>query len=295
MSELAPLIETHHLSHPHLKNKDLKLMQIKPVKVPYGLPGLHFLQCFVGGRGQGKTTALINEIAAYGAERVFDKLYMFSPTLHNDPKYSLLKNDKYYDLKTYTSYTDEIFRDVLDEIKDDIAKWKEYEEDMKLWKRYKKAKRIEDLSDQDVLDLYLSNFTEPEAPFRKFPCSLLVFDDLAGNRELYRSDSKGLFNSFVILHRHLGCSCIFLSQIFHNAVPRQIRTNISSWVLFQNRNAGLKKQIAEELCGAVSPETFLDLWDTACKDDHDFFMIDTDSKDKKFRYRRNLNDLLIPT
>jgi hypothetical protein len=286
-------IETHHLNHPHLKNNDLKLMQIKHVKVPYGLPSLHFLQCMVGGRGQGKTTALINEIKAYGAERVFEKLYVFSPTLHNDPKYELLKKDKYYDLKTFTTYTDDIFREVLDEIKGDIGQWKKYEDDLKIWTRFKNAKRIEDLSDTEVLGLYMTDFTEPKKPFAKFPCSLLVFDDLVGNRELYRADSKGLFNSFVILHRHLGCSCIFLSQVFHNSVPRQIRSNISSWVLFQNRNTGLKKQMAEELCGAISPETFLKLWDEATKDDHTFFMIDTDAKDKRFRYRRNLNDLLV--
>lgn len=286
-------IETQRLTAPHLQNKDLKVTQAAPVKVPHGLPGLHFLMCMVGGRGQGKTTALVNLVKAYDDAGTFEKLYCFSPTLHNDPKYELLKKSS-AKLSTFTSYTDEIFRDVLDEIKDDIALWKDYATDAKVWARYKKAKRLEDLSDEDLLDLYMMDWTEPVKPFKKFPCSLLVFDDLVGNRELYRADSKGLFNSFVILHRHLGCSVIFLSQIFHNAVPRQIRTNISSWLLFANRNAKLKREVAEELCGSISPETFLDLWDTATREDHSFFMVDTDAGDKRFRYRRNLNELLIP-
>lgn len=288
-------IETVKLPHKHLLNKDLKVLQSKPVKVPYGLPNLHFLQCIVGGRGQGKTTFLLNEIQAYAnwKDGVFEKVYMFSPTLHNDPKYELLKKSSYYELKTFTTYSDEIFRDVLDEIKDDIQRWKDYQEDAAIWKRYTKAKKIEDLSDEDVFALYMMDFQEPEKPFPKFPCSLLVFDDLVGNKELYRSDSKGLFNSFVILHRHLACSCIFLSQIYHNAVPRQIRSNISSWVLFKNRNEDIRKEVAKELSGAIAPEKFLELWDRATKDDHDAFMIDFDAKDKKFRYRRNLNELMV--
>lgn len=299
-----PRIETIKLPHKHLVNKDLKVVQSKPVKVPYGLPNLHFLQCIVGGRGQGKTTFLLNEIEAYASEKVFEKVYCFSPTLHNDPKYerlrhfasangAKLKDNKYYDLKTYTTYADDIFREVLDEIKDDIQRWKDYEKEAALWKRYLKVKDIEDLSNEDVLALYMMDFQEPVQPFPKFPCSLLVFDDLVGNKELYRSDSKGIFNSFVILHRHLACSCIFLSQIFHNAVPRQIRTNISTWVLFKNRNSGLRKEIADELSGAISPEAFLELWDRATDGDHDAFMIDFDAKDKKFRYRKNLNELLV--
>ena len=285
-------ITVERLKAPHLLNKDLKVTQSAPVRVPHGLPGLHFLMTMVGGRGTGKTTALINIMKSYEAAKTFDKVYVFSPTLHNDPKYDLIAKGT-AKLSTFTSYSDEIFRDVLDEIKDDIAEWKEYAEDAKIWRRYTRTKKVEDLSDTDMLALYMMDFQEPVKPFAKFPCSLLVFDDLVGNKELYRSDSKGIFNSFVILHRHLCCSVIFLSQIFHNAVPRQIRTNISSWLLFANRNAKLKKEVAEELCGSISPEAFLALWDEATRDEHSFFMIDTDAKDKRFRYRRNLNELLV--
>ena len=110
---------------------------------------------------------------------------MFSPTLHNDPKYDLVKNGS-YKLSTFTSYSDEIFRDVLDEIKDDISEWKEYAEDIKIWRRYTRTKKVEDLSDTDMLALYMMDFKEPIKPFAKFPCSLLVFDDLVQQGALPR-------------------------------------------------------------------------------------------------------------
>ena len=283
------------LKEPHLRNKDLKVVQSKPVPVPYGMPSLHFLQAIVGGRGQGKTTMLINEILTYNSAKVFDKIYMFSPTLHNDPKYKLLESSDDCTVKTFTSYSDELFKDVLSEIKGDIDLYKDYERKRKIWDRFAKAKRVDVIEDEDLMELYMWDFQEPIAPFKKFPCSLLVFDDLAGNKELYRGDSKGVFNAFVILHRHLACSCIFLSQIFHNAVPRQIRTNISWWVLFKNRNKELRKQIAAELSGPIDPDEFIELWDKACTEDHDFFMADYDAKDKRFRYRRNFDELMLPS
>ena len=287
------MIESVKLKEPHLANKDLKVVQSKPVPVPFGMPNLHFLQAIVGGRGQGKTTMLINEILAYNKAKCFEKIYMFSPTLFNDPKYSLIESSEGCNVKTFTSYSDDLFKDVLSEIKSDIDVYKEYERKKKIWDRFTKAKKIEIIEDEDLMELYLWDFQEPVEPFRKFPCSLLVFDDLAGNKELYRGDSKGVFNAFVILHRHLACSCIFLSQIYHNAVPRQIRVNISWWVLFKNRNKDLRKQIATELSGPIDPEVFKELWDMACKENHDFFMVDYDAKDGRFQYRRNFDELLL--
>jgi hypothetical protein len=267
---------------------------------PEGLPAKPFLGICYGSRGSGKTNAVLNLIFHYDRVKFFDKIYFFSPTFRNDPKYQLLEEEgaegerkrKHYDLHVYQTYTNEIFADVLKEIREDMEEYKRCEKLKKTYEKFKKAKRLDQLTEDEILDLYELDFQPPECRFERPPTSLLIFDDLVGNRDLYRADSKGTINSFVILHRHLLCSVLFVSQIWKNAVPRQIRNNLSLFMLFGNKSEAIKREVAEEVSSYIKPEEFMALWDKACEPPHSFFKIDLDGK-KEDRFTRNFGDKII--
>ena len=277
-----------------LDNKDLKVTQAKPRIVPDGMPRLSFLGSIVGSRNSGKTNAFINLIKLYDQTKSFDKIYLFSPTYHNDPKYHLLDNDDaHYSLRVFDTYTDEIMKEVLGEIKADIEEYKSYEQQLKIYKKFLKVRNIDRLTAEELFELNLMDFEEPQTPFKQgMPTSLIIYDDLVGNRDLYRADSKGMLNSFIILHRHLLTSVLFVSQIWANAVPRQIRNNLSLLILFRNKNTKMKEEIGVEMSSVIDVESFVKLWDFATEQDYSFFMIDFDAKDKRYRFRKNFNELI---
>lgn len=277
-----------------LANKHLKVVQASPRPVPDGMPKLSFLMNVVASRGGGKTNAVLNFMRLYDKTRSFDKVYLFSPTYHNEPK-NQLYNDLDVKLTVNTSYSDDIFREVLEEIRADIDEYKEYQRRMKLWEKFKKIKRIEQLSPEELIELDVDmGWEEPTTEWKRgMPTSCLIFDDLVGNKELYRSDSKGPFYNFVILHRHLLSSIIFLSQVWHNGVPRQIRNNLSCLMLFANKSDKMKLEIAQEMSAFVKPDEFVRMWDWATEEPHSFFFIDMDAKDKRLRFRKNFDTLIV--
>ena len=285
-------METLHVDG--LENNNLKVVQAKPRKVPKTMPRLSFLGAIVGSRNSGKTNAFINLIKFYDTTKSFDKIYLFSPTYQNDPKYQLLDNDeKHYELSVYQTYNNEIFKDVLEDIKRDIEEYKKYEKLMKIYKKFLRVKKIESLDAEELLELSLIDFEKPETKYKLgMPTSLLIFDDLVGNKDLYRADAKGLLNSFIILHRHLLTSVLFISQIWNNAVPRQIRNNLSLLMLFRNKNDKMKGEIGLEMSSVISVEDFVRLWNFATEPDYSFFMIDFDAKKRECRFRRNFNELI---
>jgi hypothetical protein len=259
---------------------------------PDGLPGKPFLGVVYGSRGSGKTNAVLNLVFHYDKAKFFDKIYFFSPTFKNDPKYQLLEERKaHYELHVFPTYTNEIFADVVKEIREDMEEYKKDLRLLKTWEKFQRAKSLTQLTEDEILDLYELDFQKPVPRFERPPTSLLVFDDLVGNKDLYRSDSKGTINSFVILHRHLLTSVLFVCQIWKNAVPRQIRNNLSLFMLFGNKSEAIKKEVAEEVSSYVKPEEFMALWDKACEPPHSFFKIDLDGK-KEERFTRNFGEAI---
>lgn len=286
-----------------MKTVKLKNLDNAPIKVPTDdrpcpphLPQPHFLCGVIGSRGSGKTTMLVNWIKKYDESGCFDKLYFFSPTIKADPKVALLYEGKHsYEPHVYDDFNNRIFQEVLAEIDADIDEYRQYEDHNRVWKKYVRVGGDPDrLSIEDLVQLELMGF-EPPPPtkFGRKPYSLLVFDDLAGNKDLYRADAKGLFNKFVIAHRHRYCSLILLQQLHANGIPRQIRNNLSCMVLFRNKNENVQKAIAQEYGGFVDQDTFMRMWDFACQQPFEFFMVDSDAKIPSHRFRKNFDTLLL--
>ena len=286
------MIDEIHL--PNLDNEDLRVVQSKPRRVPDNMPRLSFLAAIVGSRGCGKTNAMVNLVRKYDATKSFDKLYMMSPTANNDPKYKLLDNDRaHYKLKTYTQYTDEDMQAIVDELRADIEEYKRYEADKVVWDRFVRAKKPDGLSMDDYAVLERLGWEAPKTEWKMgMPTSLLIFDDLVGSK-LYRADCKGPANAFFILHRHLLCSVVFLSQVHRNAVPKQLRSNLSMIMFFRCRDRKLHEAVSEEFSAYVSPEELCELWDHATREPHGFLMGDFDTRDPTRRFHAGFNRLLV--
>ena len=282
---------------PNLETKVYKMKQAVDRETPANMPRVSqggFIGIITGSRNSGKTNAFISLCDIYNRTNTFDKIILFSPTYYNDPKYQLLSGFK-AELQVYTEYNDDIFHDVAEGIKNDITIWKNYEYEVK---RYNEALNYKgDFSkfkDQDYLYfLYDNDWRPPKKPqhLDRMPFTLIVFDDLVGNKYLYSSGCKNEATKFFILHRHMLTSCLFLTQIWKNALPRQIRNNLSLMILFKNNSHKIKLEIADELSSHISAEKFVELWDYATKDPYQFFMVDMDGP-KELRYRKNFNEPL---
>jgi hypothetical protein len=282
-----------------LENNDLKVVQAPMRLVPDDFfVKKPFLGSIIGQRGSGKTNSLIQMIFHCDKYKMFDKIYLFSPTAFgNDPKYDLLETTPHsYELQKFSTYTDVIFKDVVEEIKRDIDDFKEWEKKMKLYNKFIKYGYTkltpQELRDIDLMMNASEEIEEPECRFEKMPTSLLVFDDLVSNTELYKNTPRGIFYNFAILHRHLLSSLLFVCQTWTSAVPKQIRANLSFLMVF-NLKPEIKKAVADEMCSSMKEDDFIHMWDSACVNSYDFFLINFDEKDKKKRYRKNFNELFL--
>lgn len=209
MSNITVPNERGVLARRHVKgleNKDYKVQQAPPRWTP---PDFfiqkHFLGAIIGQRGSGKTNAMLSLVFHCDKYKFFDKVYLFSPTSYNDPKYGLLDaGEPHYELKKYHTYTDEYFQEVVDEIKSDIEEYKEWEKAHKLFQKFMK-KGSAKMSAEELLEISRmmideDTIEEPVCRFKQMPTSLIILDDLVGNTELYKSSPKGVFYNFAILH-----------------------------------------------------------------------------------------------
>ena len=96
----------------------------------------------------------------------------------------------------------------------------------------------------------------------------------------------------------LGLSLFFLIQSYKavaGGISRTIRGNVTSMILFANKNQKMLDEIAEELAGEVSPELFHKVFKQAIQDKHDFLFVDLHRKpNHPSAFRRNLDTFLIP-
>ena len=162
------------------------------------------------------------------------------------------------------------------------------------------------LSDDDLEGFYRDgDFQPPKHKWNgKRCCMCLIIDDAMGSL-LYQRPRK--LNQFTIYHRHLGqlkeggalgCSLFFLVQSYKaqsGGITRAIRGNVTSMILFSNKNEKMLQEIAEELAGEVAPEVFFQVYKKAIQQKHDFLFVDLHRKpNHPSAFRRNLDTFFIP-
>ena len=294
-----------------MREQHIPNMEIKPpsgsafgCESPPMMPKLHQACLVVGPRGSGKTTATVNLV-----ERLpFDRIFIISPSMKSNKelmdRLKIRPEDVFEDPddllvldKVKAAIEEE--RDLLEQYQDDLRKYK------KLMKTIHSNSPLS-IRDED-LSLFWSDgdFAPPKHWLNgEKCCCALIIDDAQGSL-LYQRPRK--INQFTIYHRHiaqlkeggaLGVSLFFLVQSYKaqaGGITRAIRGNVTSMILFSNKNQKMLQEIAEELAGEVSPETFFKVYNQSMRDKHDFLFVDLHRKPNHLSaFRRNFETFLIP-
>ena len=274
-------------------------------ETPPNMPKLHQACLVVGPRGSGKTTATVNLV-----ERLpFDRIFVISPSMKSNKE--LMSRLKIQPEDVYEDPDDlnclDSIKAAIDAERDDLEK---YQEEMRRYRKLMKAIHSESslfrLVDDDLETFYKDgDFQAPKHKWGgKKPCMCLIIDDAMGSM-LYQRPRK--LNQFTIYHRHLGqlkeggalgCSIFFLVQSYKaqaGGITRAIRGNVTSMILFSNKNEKMLQEIAEEMAGEVAPQTFFQVYKKAMQGKHDFLFVDLHRKpNHPSAFRRNLDTFLIP-
>jgi len=134
-------------------------------------------------------------------------------------------------------------------------------------------------------------------PRLKRPVPLLFIDDCSHSPIYAPSRSNPLVN-LTLRHRHIGgqgygISIQFAVQTFKTGVPKALRQNTMQFLIFKTNDSGTILDIYEEVGAFVVRDDFLDLYNRAIQDDHDFLLIDMNSKKEERIFRRGWDTFLV--
>jgi len=272
-------------------------------QTPEHLPKLHQNTIFCGKRGSGKGVAMYNMIKRFRDCGKMDRLFVISPTFNSNKKlleeFNIDSGDIYDDLDN-----DKCVLDIVSKIE---AEARELETYRALMKQYQRFKRLMDRGDHirdDLLEAFYdgNGFPPPQHKWGgKEPVMGLIVDDAQGSN-LFKSRK---FQNFIIRHRHvgafesggaLGCSVFICIQSYmaQNGCPRSVRNNITSMALFRTKDEKELDQISREMSGEVSPEQFVNVYNQAIREPHDFLFIDLHKKPTQpSMFRRNFDTYLV--
>ena len=280
---------------------ELKIKEHDRRKAPRTMARPPFLCGMFGSRGSGKTTCLIKMIRWYDKYNAFDRVVIFSPTHKKDPKWEALQNsgmNAKLDLRAKFDHVQ--FKQLQREQDEALVRYDRFLIAVKAYRKWTNHDGDTDkLTEEELISLYEYDFSDPrdgEMFKHGRPSIMIAFDDHIGNRDVYRGDCKGPVAEFTLLHRHFNCSMVFMAQVYRTGIPLGIRNNLNVVVFFSNKSISLKADVAEEMSNFVSQEQFIDMWTYATEsEDHGCFMVIFDADRPEWRFRKNFNQLLMPS
>ena len=78
-----------------------------------------------------------------------------------------------------------------------------------------------------------------------------------------------------------------------SGVGRCLRENVTVLNTFENKSPTILKVMVSELCSCVAEEDFYAAYDKAIQQKYDCLTVDFFPKDEKFRFRKNLKELIL--
>lgn len=128
---------------------------------------------------------------------------------------------------------------------------------------------------------------------------LFIFDDAIANKELFNNNKDSILNKLAFNRRHWNASVWIVTQSY-KMVPRNIRTNMSSWVFFATGNSSEKERIFEEMQGLIPDDAMEWIWDDATSEPYSFLFVNCMHPErrarywKRFEYRYAVEEALPP-
>jgi len=203
----------------------------------------------IGPSGSGKTILLQNMILDI-YDGCFDKIYIFSPSVHLDHTWLPVKE-----------YIKDKMK-VNDDDKDDPVYFDEYEPDALL--------KIIDTQTK------VTNYMKKEGKKKMFQV-LIIIDDFADNPQFSRNSK--ILHALYTRGRHSFISTITATQVLVALSPI-IRKNATEIYVYKLRNYKDLETLLEELSALAPKKTLLDMYHMAVDEPYSFWYINLMSKDK---------------
>ena len=252
-------------------------------KIPPGMFKPHMTFMISGKTGSGKSTALIRMLKAYCDSGVFQKVILISPTAAYDAKYKMLPLTEIHE-----DYSDSLLNEIMEEQKADIDEYKQNEEDTKIYNKFMRKRKM---TKKELLRLYTmlnpmtEEFEKPVQTYDKMPYTAIILDDLGGTPAF--KNGNNFLNSIVCKSRHYLTNFFVCVQHPYQC-PRALRSQCSHVMLFATKDKKLLEELAKENCSHLTPEEFVQLFQHATKQPHDFMLCDF----KKDEVRKNFGEIL---
>jgi hypothetical protein len=282
-------INTSKKVNPSLKNTESKYVTPTAKDDPV-LPGLFVFQ---GMRGSGKTYAAVMMCRHFETKGYINRTFLLCPTAgdkdQKDTIYANLRTLKQNDVCTNITNFELALQQVEQRIKEDWAKYEEYQKHKKAWDKHveKKPLSVEEVS---ILEQY--HYFEPSHEVKP-KRHMLILDDCQGSN-VYTTARHGMLNHLAIKHRHIPVTICFLVQSWVGC-PRTIRLNATQYCIFRTSDKTQLDQIYSAFANNVPREVFDEVYEEATTTTkHGFLYIDVVPKEPYMRFRLGFDTYLVP-
>lgn len=174
-------------------------------------PKSNFLYLIIGGVGSGKTSLGLGLLKIKkdigGFRKLYNKIYVISPTAKYDPKWDKLIDEVDREGNYYTECNDDNIEDIMDKLEQYNEEWKDDE---------KKEGN---------------------------PNSLVIIDDCVDS---FSKRQKNKLNKLILTLRHLKTSVWIMSQKL-NAIPQLIRAQARAISFFPTLNRREEETLVNEI------------------------------------------------
>jgi hypothetical protein len=174
-----------------------------------------------------------------------------------------------YDDLNRPANTDAILEDILTDIKHHIDEVNEYEKYLKLLDKYNNTD--DDLNDDEYWLLFNNNFLPIQE--KKHIITHICFDDMIGDKQVFKKSRDGGLVKFLLKHRHLYTN-VFITTQYINAIQPIIKNNIDVFCLFKYANLNdILKKFYPCVSGIMNEEQFKEIYTHSSKEKFNFLTI----------------------
>lgn len=272
--------------------KLLKGNRIQPIdnqvsNLPSLIPRPSFVSYVCASRGSGKTIMLINMLTNSDLlAGKFNQVYLINPTAKLDAKYNILK-----ETKGITKINSKLIKKIKEESKDKSVKiFDDYSESNEI--NYETSIPESNFIEKPDIELLNNIIEEQKAIIKRYGKDysdkiLLVYDDCIGYTKFWKSEAvkKLVYNS-----RHFNISIIITSQSYFG-LPKPLRLNCSSVMVFYTGNQKEVEAIYEENTGGLNKKQFLKMYNEVCGEPFGFLHI-CYQNDLQHRFIKNLESFV---
>jgi hypothetical protein len=283
-------------------NTELPKKSAFTIETDDDMPKLHTLTIASGKRGGGKSVAIANLVKKCKDKGYYDKVYLITPTYNSNKTIWDIA-----DIQEEDVYEPDMnaIKNLIKLVEGEKQEWEDFLERKKLYAKYKKDienKPIHQMRGEDLVEYLDAGFFDNAKQEWKYaverpPRLCCIIDDCLGT-DLMARRNAGLVN-LAIRHRHiadgLGISLFMLVQSYVclGGVPRPIRENATSLLLFKINDENQIKKVKEECDLPITD----DEWDAMVKYAHskefNFLFIDFSPKCETKRFRSGMDEYIV--